>query len=230
MRFIPALSSAMLVPVTYWTCRELGVTWWGSLVCGSMVLFDNLSVTEGRVLTTDTSLLVFLALTLMFYLRTSNMRVHSDSWYWNLFLTGVFMAMTISTKWIALNVVGVVGVFTALDVLIRGTLGFSIKDGFVPERMDLTDFFVRLFFLLVMPFMFYVFNFYMWIATTPKWGEFGPAHMPLSFQSRLEGSMVQSNEPQMSFWETFVFMNTAMFTGNRDVGKGVKGHPWESWW
>eukprot|EP00299_Pterocystis_sp_00344_P010136 c4460_g1_i1.p1 GENE.c4460_g1_i1~~c4460_g1_i1.p1 ORF type:complete len:590 (-),score=89.61 c4460_g1_i1:55-1788(-) len=225
MRFIPAFASTLIIPTTYITCRELGITWWGSLVCASMCLFDNLHVTEGRVLTTDTCLVFFLAASLLFYVRSQKNPKFSNEWYLNLTMTGIFLGITMSTKWIALNIFGVVGVFTAIDVLFFGNL-FKRT---VSEK-DLYDFVIRLLLLLGIPVIIYVFNFYMWVRTTPKWGEFGPYHMPLAFQARLEGSKVQSNEPEMSFYDIFIHMNTAMFTGNRDVGKGMKGHPWESWW
>jgi dolichyl-phosphate-mannose-protein mannosyltransferase len=230
MRFLPAFASMLYVPVVFLTCRELGVSWYGAFLCASMALFDNLNVTEGRVLTTDTALLLFLALSFYFHIRTENSTVYSTKWFVNLSLTGLFMGMTVSTKWISLNVVGVVGIFTAFDILIRGKLGFSITRGFVPQDADFAEFFIRLFLLLGVPIMFYILNFYLWVITTPKWGEFGPLHMPTAFQAHLENSKVKYDGPPMPFWDVFVHMNTAMFTGNRDVGKGMKGHPWESWW
>eukprot|EP00298_Acanthocystis_sp_HF-20_P013641 c20448_g1_i1.p1 GENE.c20448_g1_i1~~c20448_g1_i1.p1 ORF type:complete len:583 (+),score=171.25 c20448_g1_i1:8-1756(+) len=230
MRFIPAFSSALLVPVVYLTCREIGVSWMGSLVCASMCLFDNLLVTEGRILTTDTSLVLFLALALYFHLRTENSQLFSRKWFISVILTGVFMGLTVSAKWISLNIVGVVGVCTAVDILGRGHLGFSFKYGFDENRVNLKDFFFRLFFLLVVPAAIYVLSFYLWLETTPRWSENGPAFMPTAFQASLINSPVKYDGEPPTFWDNFVSMNHGMFTGNRDVGKGQKGHHWESWW
>eukprot|EP00300_Choanocystis_sp_HF-7_P006656 c14828_g1_i3.p1 GENE.c14828_g1_i3~~c14828_g1_i3.p1 ORF type:complete len:592 (+),score=108.42 c14828_g1_i3:31-1806(+) len=230
MRFIPAISSALVVPVTYITCRQMGISCWASTVCSAMVLLDNLQVTEGRVLTTDTSLLLLMALAFLFHLLTESSRIFSARWHVCVLLTGIFCGLTLSTKWISLNVVGVVGICTAVDVIQRGHLGFSLKHGFNLDSFSPYDLVLRLTLLLGVPFLIYYVNFYYWIETTPKWSDFGPGFMSTAFQATLEGSPTKSTEPREGFFDTFVRMNWSMYTGNRDVGKGIKGHPWESWW
>eukprot|EP00301_Raphidiophrys_heterophryoidea_P020327 c5053_g1_i1.p1 GENE.c5053_g1_i1~~c5053_g1_i1.p1 ORF type:complete len:582 (+),score=95.76 c5053_g1_i1:57-1802(+) len=221
-RFIPSLSSALLVPVTYLTARQLRISIWGSVLSASMFLLDNLLVTEGRMLTTDTSLLLFISLSFLTHVSADNQKLFSWSWYLYTALCGLFLGMTISTKWTGLSVIGVVGISTVCDLIYRSHLRLWPLQDF---HINVKDFCVRLVLLLGIPIVFYLIMFWLWFYTCPRKGEIG--HMSPAFQANLIGAQPKNKLPKPSFTENFLELNTAMFVGNKNI---LAPHHWQSYW
>eukprot|EP00824_Muranothrix_gubernata_P018975 TRINITY_DN38486_c0_g1_i1.p1 TRINITY_DN38486_c0_g1~~TRINITY_DN38486_c0_g1_i1.p1 ORF type:complete len:572 (-),score=118.33 TRINITY_DN38486_c0_g1_i1:47-1735(-) len=109
LRFTPALTGSLLVPVTYLAARQIVSSRVTAVLGASMVLFDLSLLTVNRMILTDSWMFLGHGVALWLSFRTWRQRPLSCSWYAYLYLSAVFLGMTTSVKWTGLSVVGAVG-------------------------------------------------------------------------------------------------------------------------
>ena len=183
-----AIQGAAVVPVMFLTMKNLGYSVPACLFSSLLVCFDNAHVAESRLILLDATLILSVALTIFAYTRfiTYRKEPFSRKWWTWLSLTGVFLSCVISTKY--------VGVFTyvtiGIGVLYELWYLLDFKRG-----LTLTDlskhFFARLWALIIVPFMIYLFWFYLHFAILVKSGP-GDSFMSSEFQeSLLESPMAR---------------------------------------
>ncbi|KAI9353454.1 hypothetical protein BDR26DRAFT_910527 [Obelidium mucronatum] len=104
MRLLPSSMGALLVPISYVTCRNLGLSNVAGVLVAGMLLLENGLLTQSRLILLDSGLLFFTGLTVMFWSRF--LAVQDDffslDWWGSLFLAGVSLGLTCSVKWVGL--------------------------------------------------------------------------------------------------------------------------------
>eukprot|EP00300_Choanocystis_sp_HF-7_P013672 c18398_g1_i3.p1 GENE.c18398_g1_i3~~c18398_g1_i3.p1 ORF type:complete len:391 (+),score=53.85 c18398_g1_i3:845-2017(+) len=199
-------------------CR-MGLSMPARVLCSSMALLDLLFLGESRMILTDSSLLLFIALSFLCHLSAENCILHSRAWFLWTTLTGFSIGMTVSTKWTGLIIVAVIGLSTVVDMLRRA------RHDPLP-KWEAFDFVVRLFLLLGIPIVFYVANFYAFFKQLYKTG-FGADFMLPDFQASLVGHKTYNRFPAPSFEESFTYLQYEMFRANKDISTP---HHWQSFW
>lgn len=110
MRAFVAIMGAITVPVVYATMRESGYPVPIAAFSALLIVFDNGHVTQTRLILLDAALCLFMALSLLCYVKFHAQRYREFSrpwWFW-LVATGVSLACTLGCK--------MVGLFTFMTV------------------------------------------------------------------------------------------------------------------
>ncbi|KAJ2908352.1 Protein O-mannosyltransferase 2, partial [Coemansia aciculifera] len=120
MRVQVAMYGIALVPLAYLTCLQLRMSRPMAALAASFILFDNAICVMSRFVLLDGQLLFFTALTLLSAATFQNVSKHSEPfsrrwWTW-LVMTGFSLGCVISSKWIGLFCVILVGIATADDL------------------------------------------------------------------------------------------------------------------
>lgn len=183
-----AIQGVAVVPVMFLTMKNLGYSVPACLFSSLLVCFDNGHIAESRLILLDATLILSVALTIFAYTKfvTYRKEAFSKKWWIWLFTTGVFLSCVISTKY--------VGVFTyvtiGIGVLYELWYLLDYKRGLTLTDMS-KHFFARLFALIIVPFMIYLFWFYLHFSILVKSGP-GDSFMSSEFQeSLLESPMAK---------------------------------------
>eukprot|EP00300_Choanocystis_sp_HF-7_P014280 c18633_g1_i2.p1 GENE.c18633_g1_i2~~c18633_g1_i2.p1 ORF type:complete len:559 (+),score=128.69 c18633_g1_i2:41-1678(+) len=221
-RFIPALSGALIVPVVFLITRRLRLSKLTSVLCTSMICFDNLILGESREILTDTSLILFVCLALLCHISAEQQILHSKWWYFWTLMTGLSLGGAISTKWTSLSVFGIVGISTLVDLKTR----YDRLPYRKHHRAHVRDFVIRGVLLLGSACVIYWLCFVFYFNSLPRSGA-GDDFMPPSFRATLLGSKIKWAGPKPSFSDNFWALNIEMFRANKNVNTP---HHWQSYW
>jgi len=168
---------------------------------------------------TDSSLVLFMAMSVLGMLSIESSALHSVNWYkWTVF-TGFSMACTVSTKWTGLSVMAVVAVCTLIDMNRRGELAEK-------PSSEVADFVIRLVILLGIPVAVYTVLYFFFFQQLNKDG-FGAAFMLPEFQATLAGNAKEGKFPEPSFWTNFFYLQGEMYRANKDI---TTPHSYSSYW
>lgn len=198
-RSLEAIQGSLTVPVLFLTMRQLNYSIAASSLASIIVLFDNAHVTETRLILLDATLLLSVACSVYAYVRFRNeqlKKAFTTTWWKWLALTGVALSCVISTKY--------VGVFTFL------TIGFAviidlwhlldIESGLTVREVS-RHFVARFYGLIVLPFIIYLFWFYVHFSVLTKSGT-GDAFMSSAFQETLGDSPLAATAKQVNYYDT----------------------------
>eukprot|EP00127_Corallochytrium_limacisporum_P002962 Clim_evm9s144 gene=Clim_evmTU9s144 len=131
MRSVTALCGTLLVPVTFMTSMELGMSTIGASLATVLVLVEPIFITQSRLILLDSILLIFIALTAFARARFANLRRRPWSAQWKkwMALQGLFIALALGSKWVGLFVMALVGFHTIADLwFLLGDLRLSLAD------------------------------------------------------------------------------------------------------
>lgn len=190
MRVFNALFGAVTIPLAYFTARELGfrrpTVWLVTL----MVLCENSYATISRFILLDSMLLCFTFTTVLCWARFHRIRRESWTieWFVWLFLTGISIGCVCSVKWVGLFATALVGLYTAED------LWHKFGDLKMPKVELASHLGVRVFGLIIIPMMVYMFSFYLHFLVLENSGP-GDAQMSSLFQANLRGTEVGRDSP-----------------------------------
>ena len=190
MRLFNSAFGALCVPVAYYTARELNLRRPAVWLVTMMVLFENSYATISRFILLDSMLLFFTFTTTLCWARFHRLRDESFSpeWFSWLFLTGISIGCVCSVKWVGLFCTALVGAYTAED------LWNKFGDLRMPPLELGQHLAARVFGLIFLPFMVYVFSFYIHFLVLANTGP-GDAQMSSLFQANLRGTEVGKNSP-----------------------------------
>lgn len=204
-----AIQGVAVVPVMFLTMKTLGYSVPACLLSSLLVCFDNAHIAESRLILLDSTLILSVALTLFSYTKFSTFRKQpfSTKWWTWMLATGVSLSCVMSTKY--------VGVFTyfTIGIGVIHELWFLLD---YKRGLTLTDmakhFFARLWCLIIIPFIIYLFWFYLHFAILTKSGP-GDSFMSSDFQeSLLESPMAKlSKDVQFNDIITFKHKDTDAF-------------------
>ncbi|CAF9907876.1 MAG: hypothetical protein GOMPHAMPRED_006009 [Gomphillus americanus] len=203
MRLFNSAFGALCVPLAYYTARELNfrrnTVWLVTL----MVLCENSYATISRFILLDSMLLFFTFTTTLCWARFHSLRRESFSaeWYLWLALTGLSIGCVCSVKWVGLFCTALVGIYTAEDLWNKfGDLDmpfFTLAQHVVSRVVG----------LIILPFMVYVFSFYIHFLVLANSGP-GDAQMSSLFQANLRNTEVGKDSPlELAIGSRFTLKN-----------------------
>ncbi|PGG97110.1 hypothetical protein AJ79_09338 [Helicocarpus griseus UAMH5409] len=190
MRVFNAFFGAVCVPLAYYTARELRfrrpTVWLVTL----MVLCENSYATISRFILLDSMLLCFTFTTTLCWARFHRLQHKSFSveWFAWLILTGLSIGCVCSVKWVGFFVTALVGLYTAED------LWSKFGDLKMPKIVLAEHVATRVFGLIVIPVLVYMFSFYVHFLVLENSGP-GDAQMSSLFQANLKGTDVGKDSP-----------------------------------
>ncbi|KIL69243.1 glycosyltransferase family 39 protein [Amanita muscaria Koide BX008] len=197
MRAFLALLGSLTVPIVYAIMKESGYSTVIATFSAILILLDNAHISQSRLILLDAILLFFLSLTIYAYIRFRKLRHRQFTieWYTWLVLTGTFMACTWASK-----VNGILAVFTiGIAVLIDLWDILDIKKG---NSMDYfwRHFKARAIGLIVIPFILYLFFFWVHFAVLTTSGP-GDSFMSPAFQETLAGNEMLLNSQEIRYYD-----------------------------
>ena len=208
-RSLPTLLSSCTVPIIFLTMKEAGYSLPASVLAASIVLFDNAHVAFTRLIMLDATLIFSIACAIYSYVRFYKERYSpfSYSWWKWLFLTGVALSGAISTKYVGILTFVTIGFAVLIDLwkLIDIERGLSI-------RIFTQHIAHRLFSLILVPFLIYLFWFYVHFKIL-KYTESNNSWMTPEFQATLEDSPLAKVARPVYYYDkiTLKHIDTATF-------------------
>ncbi|ORX92558.1 PMT-domain-containing protein [Basidiobolus meristosporus CBS 931.73] len=208
MRQFTAAFGALMIPLSYWTCLNLGYTKKGAFLCACMVLMDTTTLTISRFILLDPILLCFTASTLWGF---SGFRYHHNSafslkwWSWLVF-TGVSIGCVASVKWVGLFTTAWVGVQTIEDLWVK------FGDYEMPKVKYVMHWLSRVICLILIPFGIYVACFKVHFSLLTKSGK-SDGVMSSLFQANLEGSDLKNVPLELAYGSSITLRSNGEFNG-----------------
>ncbi|KAF9191570.1 hypothetical protein BGZ51_007133 [Haplosporangium sp. Z 767] len=184
LRALPAFLGAMTVPVVYMTMREAGFPILTCALAGIFITFDNMMVTQTRLILLDSMLVFFMVCSIYSYIRFYKTRNNPFSvrwWFW-LVSTGVAIALTTSVKMVGLFTVATIGVAVLWDLWVL----LDIRRRLTMQEF-MNHFWARAIGLILVPTVVYLFWFYVHFAILTRSGP-GDDFMSTEFQETLQGN------------------------------------------
>ncbi|XBW37022.1 hypothetical protein QEN19_002602 [Hanseniaspora menglaensis] len=173
------------------------------------VVFDNSHVIESRLILLDAQLNFWIVASIYAFIRFYKLQLNvkknfTASWYLWLNLTGLFLSFVISIKY--------VGVFTF--IMIGMAVAFNLwqlldKDAQISDKTLLKHFLLRVQALIVCPFVYYLFWFYLHFKILYKSGP-GDDFMSPEFQRTLEESPVLKEARDLNYFDIVNFRMSDM--------------------
>ncbi|MFT7805001.1 protein O-mannosyl-transferase 1 isoform X1 [Arapaima gigas] len=187
MRVIPALAGALCVPLGYQLIVELGCSYLTALGAALLILLENALITQSRFMLLESSLIFFLLLAIVSYLRFRNRRSLSR-WGW-LVLSGVSCASVVGVKYM--------GLFTYLLLVSLAAVHTwqLIGDRTLSNMAVMVQVLVRCLALIVLPVLLYLGFFFIHLNLLYRSGPHDQM-MSSAFQASLEGGLSRITQGQ----------------------------------
>ncbi|KAK5127134.1 hypothetical protein LTR85_008494 [Meristemomyces frigidus] len=199
-RSMPALMGSLTVTATYWIMWESGYSLPACIVAASLVLFDNAHIGQTRLILLDATLVFFMALSVLSYIRFYKLRhdAFSRKWWKWLLLTGISMSCVISTKYVGAFTFFSIGVPVIIDLW--DLLDINRKQG----PLSLPDFgkhlSARIIGLIVVPLLMYLFWFQVHFAILSRSGP-GDDFMTPEFQETLSDNLMTQQAVGIDYFD-----------------------------
>ncbi|KAJ2716397.1 Protein O-mannosyltransferase 2 [Coemansia spiralis] len=195
MRVQLALYGVALVPLAYLTCLHLRMSRSMAALAACFVLFDNAICVMSRFILLDEPLLFFTALTLLSAaaFQHTNRRgpAYSRRWWVWLTMTGFSLGCVMSSKWVGLFCVIMVGVATVDDLFRKYCNRMPWEDlGMHWNARVLT--------LISLPLIVYMACFWVHFRLLYRSGT-GDRKMPANFQAQLKGNRLNAQPYDVAF-------------------------------
>lgn len=188
---MPATMGALTVPTVFWIMWESGYSLPATLTAAGLVLFDNAHIGQTRLILLDATLIWFMALSILCYVRFYKLRhvPFSRKWWKWLLLTGVCLSCVISTKYVGVFTFFSIGVPVCFDLW--DLLDVNRRQGQLSLPEFGKHFAARVIGLIVIPFMLYLFWFQVHFAILNRSGP-GDDFMTPEFQATLADNIMTS--------------------------------------
>ena len=188
-RGMPALMGSLTVSTVFWIMWESGYSLPASIVAASLVLFDNAHVGQTRLILLDATLVLFMALSILCYIRFYKLRheAFGRKWWKWLLLTGISMSCVISTKYVGAFTFFSIGVPVMIDLW--ELLDVNRRNGALSLPAFGKHFSARIIGLIVVPFLMYLFWFQVHFAILSRSGP-GDDFMTPEFQETLSDNLM----------------------------------------
>jgi dolichyl-phosphate-mannose-protein mannosyltransferase len=199
-RSMPALMGALTVSVVYLIMWESGYSLPATILAASLVLFDNAHIGQTRLILLDATLVLFMALSILCYIRFYKLR-HAPfgrKWWKWLLLTGICMSCVISTKYVGAFTFFSVGVPVLIDLW--ELMDINRKGGALSLQQFFNHFAARVGGLIVVPFLMYLFWFQVHFAILSRSGP-GDDFMTPAFQETLSDNIMAQNAVGIDYFD-----------------------------
>ncbi|GFU18652.1 protein O-mannosyl-transferase 2 [Nephila pilipes] len=192
MRLFCALHGIFIIPLSFLIVWELTNSLSASALAATFIIFDVGMITLSQYILLDPILICYIIGSVlgMVKFHSQNYRSFSLPWWFWLSWTGVFIAFSVSVKFVGIFVVTLVGLYTLKDLWnILGNLN-------IPMVQVVKHFLARVFCLILLPSLLYVIVFYIHLKILYKSGP-GDGFFSSAFQSQLQGnSLHQTKMPR----------------------------------
>ncbi|XP_054714232.1 protein O-mannosyl-transferase 2-like [Uloborus diversus] len=183
MRLFCVLLGTIIIPFSFLIVWELTYSLCAAALGASFIIFDVGMITLSQYILLDPILMFFIVGSVLGMVKFQSKRQKPFSavwWFWLLW-TGVFMACSISVKFVGLFIVLLIGFHTVYDLWnILGNLNISMVE-------VMKHFAARVICLICVPAILYMSFFYIHLKTLYKSGS-GDGFFSSAFQSQLEGN------------------------------------------
>ncbi|KAK5211828.1 Dolichyl-phosphate-mannose--protein mannosyltransferase 4 [Exophiala xenobiotica] len=188
-RSLPALLGALTVVVTYLIMWESGYSLPACILAAGLILFDNSHVGQTRLILLDATLVFFMALSILSYVKFYKQRHEpfTRKWWKWLLLTGFCMSCVISTKYVGAFTFFTIGCAVLIDLW--DLLDINRKAGPLDLMTFGKHFAARAVGLVIIPFFFYLFWFQVHFAVLTRSGP-GDDFMTPEFQETLSDNLM----------------------------------------
>jgi dolichyl-phosphate-mannose-protein mannosyltransferase len=197
-RAMPATMGALTVPTVFWIMWESGYSLPACLTAAGLVLFDNAHIGQTRLILLDATLVLFMALSILSYIRFYKLRhvPFSRKWWKWLLLTGVCLSCVISTKYVGVFTFFSIGVPVCFDLW--DLLDVNRRQGVLSLPEFGKHFAARVVGLIIVPFLLYLFWFQVHFAILTRSGP-GDDFMTPEFQQTLSDNIMTSQSVTVEY-------------------------------
>lgn len=199
-RSMPAMMGSLTVSAVFWIMWESGYSLPACIVASSIVLFDNAHIGQTRLILLDATLVLFMALSVLCYIRFYKLR-HAPfgrKWWKWLLLTGICMSCVISTKYVGAFTFFSIGVPVIIDLW--DLLDINRKQGAlsIPEFGKHLS--ARIIGFIVVPFLMYLFWFQVHFTILSRSGP-GDDFMTPEFQATLSDNIMTQQAVGIDYFD-----------------------------
>lgn len=180
---------------------ESGYSLPACVLAAGLVLFDNSHIGQTRLILLDATLVFFMSVSLLCYIKFYKQR-HSPfgrKWWKWLLLTGFNMSCVMSTKYVGLFIFIAIGFAVAIDLW--DLLDINRKEGALDLFTFGKHFGARLIGLVIVPFFFYLFWFQVHFAILTKSGP-GDDFMSPEFQETLSDNPMHAASVDINYYDS----------------------------
>ncbi|KAF2459716.1 protein O-mannosyl-transferase 1 [Lineolata rhizophorae] len=203
-RAMPATMGALTVPTVFLIMWESGYSLPACVTAAGLMLFDNAHIGQTRLILLDATLVFFMALSVLCYIRFYKLR-HAPfgrKWWKWLLLTGVCLSCVISTKYVGAFTFFSIGVPVVIDLW--DLLNVNRRQGALSLPEFGKHFAARMTGLLVVPFLIYLFWFQVHFTILSRSGP-GDDFMTPEFQETLSDNVMTSQSIPIDFYDVLTF-------------------------
>lgn len=197
-RAMPAFLGTLTVPTVFLIMWESGYSLPACVLSSALVLFDNSHIGQTRLILLDATLVFFMAVSVLCYVRFYKQRhdPFGRKWWKWLLLTGFNMSCVISTKYVGLFIFVTVGLAVAIDLW--DLLDINRKGGALDIVTFGKHFAARVVGLVIIPFFFYLFWFQVHFAILTRSGP-GDDFMSPEFQETLSDNLMHQQSIEIQY-------------------------------
>ena len=199
-RSMPALMGSLTVVTTFWIMWESGYSLPACIVATSLVLFDNAHIGQTRLILLDATLVLFMALSILGYVRFYKLRhaPFTRKWWKWLLLTGIAMSCVISTKYVGAFTFFSIGVPVMIDLW--ELLNINRRQGALSIQEFGKHLSARVIGFIVVPFLMYLFWFQVHFAILNRSGP-GDDFMTPAFQETLSDNLMTQQAVGIDYFD-----------------------------
>ncbi len=219
LRFLPTLAGTLLPVVIYFICRNFKFSKVSSAVAALLICFENSLLVHSRFIMQESMLILFGFLAILFYQKYKI--DGKKGWF---ALSAVFIACSISSKWIGLSYLAVIIVLEAWDQMHKHGVAHRIRRSIV-ELIKVGS--IYLAFIAVI----YSSSFALHFALLPKTGS-GDGFMTPGFQKTLTGNRYENDQllSTPNFFEKLIEINKQLYLSQKSITTAhPSGTKWYTW-
>ncbi|KAJ4345521.1 Dolichyl-phosphate-mannose--protein mannosyltransferase 4 [Didymosphaeria variabile] len=200
-RAMPATMGALTVPTVFLIMWESGYSLPACITAAGLMLFDNAHIGQTRLILLDATLIFFMALSVLAYIRFYKLRhdPFSRKWWKWLLLTGVSLSCVISTKYVGAFTFFSIGVPVLIDLWDLANINRRQGALSLPELGK--HFAARAIGLIVIPFLLYLFWFQVHFSILSRSGP-GDDFMTPEFQETLSDNAMTLQSVGINYYDS----------------------------
>lgn len=200
-RAMPAILGALTVSVVYLIMWESSYSLPACLLAAGLVLLDNAHIGQTRLILLDATLVFAMACSLLCYIKFYKTRHEpfSAKWWKWLILTGFALSADISVKYVGLFAFITIGSAVIIDLW--DLLDVKRPGGALSMPDFGKHFAARVFGLIVLPFIFYLFWFQVHFTILNRSGP-GDDFMTPEFQETLSDNVMLANSFNIEYYDS----------------------------
>lgn len=197
---MPASLGALTVPIVFLIMWESGYSLPACVTAAGLMLFDNAHIGQTRLILLDASLIFFMALSVLSYIRFYKLRhaPFSQKWWKWLLLTGVNLSCVISIKYVGVFTFFSIGVPVLIDLW--DLMDVNRRQGALSFPEFAKHFAARAVGLVVVPFFLYLFWFQVHFSILTRSGP-GDDFMTPDFQETLSDNMMTLQSVGIDYYD-----------------------------